>query len=270
MPDRKHRITLLGQFGMTIDGSPVDLPFTTKRVVAAVALGGNHGRSRLAGQLWPDSSEERARASLRSAIWQVRQSAPDLLSGATGSVQLTNDVYVDALHLAKAAHRAMGGAPIDPTDRVLRRLCERELLPDWNDEWLDSERDRYQTMRLHVLEALASSSAERRLFGLAIDSALAALRVDPLRETAHRALIRAHLAEGNVGAGLRAYRECVDVLEKEFGIAPSPETTDLIRTYLPTGSPGTMALHRVTARMHSIASVMTAFASMAAESPIAV
>jgi DNA-binding SARP family transcriptional activator len=204
-------------------------------------------------------TEDRARASLRSAICQVRQIAPDLLV-CNGSVHLGRDVYVDTWSLDKAGHRVMAGVANDPTDRTLRRTCERELLPDWDDEWLVPERDRLQQLRLRVLEGLACAAVERGLYGLAIDHCLAALRVDPLRETAHRALIRTHLAEGNPAAALRAYRECVDVLDSEFGIEPTEETNDLVRMVIPAAR-WPLPWHQVTHGVHSLASALSVMAT---------
>ena len=248
----RYRITLLGQFGLLRDGRPVDLPSTTGRLAAVVALSGDHGRSRLAGMLWPDATEDRARASLRSALWQAGQIAPGLLR-ANGSVQLDVEVEVDVRTLSDAAHRLMAGSCADPTDLALRRYCERELLPDWDDEWLVTERDRLQQMQLHVLEAIACTCVERGLFGLAIDAALAALKVDPLRESAHRTVIRAHLAEGNNAAAVRAYRECVRILDDEFGIEPTDETTALVSGRIP--APRVPHLQKAAERLHSMTSL---------------
>lgn len=257
-PERhRYRITLLGQFALHIDGRPVELPSTTGRLAAVVALGGDHGRSRLAGMLWPDTTEDRARASLRSALWQAGQIAPGLLR-ANGSVQLDLEVEVDVHALGLAAHQLMSGNCVDPTDLALRKYCERELLPDWDDEWLVPERERLQQVQLHVLEAIACACVERGLFGLAIDAALAALKIDPLRESAHRTVIRAHLAEGNYAAALRAYRECVRVLDDEFGIEPSHETTALVSERKIPAPRVRDRLHEAAERLHS----MTTWASL--------
>ena len=227
-----YAITLLGQFRVLKDDRRVELPSTTGRLVAIVALSGDHSRSRLAGTLWPDTTEERARASLRSALWQAGQSAPGLLH-TNGSVQLATDVEVDVRALREAAHRLMDSGCVEPSDLALRRHCERELLPDWDDEWVSHERLRLQQLQLHVLESIAGCCLEENRFGLAIDAALAALRLDPLHEGAYRTIIRAHLAEGNNAAAIRTYRLCVQTLDDEFGIEPSPETIALVREFIP-------------------------------------
>ena len=57
----------------------------------------------------------------------------------------------------------------------------------------------------------------------------AAIKVDPLRESGHAALIRAHLAYGNRSQALRTNATYRETLQNELGIDPSPEFTDLIR-----------------------------------------
>ncbi|MGW0994230.1 bacterial transcriptional activator domain-containing protein [Streptomyces sp. NPDC002523] len=70
---------------------------------------------------------------------------------------------------------------------------------------------------------------------------------DVLRESAHRALLRAHLAEGNLAEARRAYRACEEIFERELGVIPSPATTAL----LGTGSPPVAAPNSVAAAAFS-------------------
>ncbi len=72
-----------------------------------------------------------------------------------------------------------------------------DLLPDWYDDWVLVERERLRQLRLHALERLAERAIGEARYGQAIDIALTAIQADPLRESAHRMLIRAHAAEGN-------------------------------------------------------------------------
>jgi DNA-binding SARP family transcriptional activator len=51
---------------------------------------------------------------------------------------------------------------------------------------------------------------------------LAAVGREPLRESAHRALIQAHLAEGNAGEAVRRYRRYAEIADRELGVEPSP------------------------------------------------
>src|SRR4029077_18132218 len=58
-------------------------------------------------------------------------------------------------------------------------------------------------------------------FGLAIEVAFRVLQADALRESAHRALIRAHLAEGNIVEARRAYSVCEQLLHRELACSIS-------------------------------------------------
>jgi DNA-binding SARP family transcriptional activator len=61
----------------------------------------------------------------------------------------------------------------------------------------------------------------------AIDYARQWVGLDPLHEPAHRALIRLLGRAGERAAGLKQYRDCAQLLDRELGVAPMPETTTL-------------------------------------------
>ena len=46
---------------------------------------------------------------------------------------------------------------------------------------------------------------------------------EPLRESAHRVLIDAHVGAGNRGEALRQFRVCRALLERELGLPPGPD-----------------------------------------------
>ena len=82
-----------------------------------------------------------------------------------------------------------------------------DLLPTWYDNWLIIERERQRQIRLHALERMSDWYVGAERFDSAIEAALQAIAGDPLRESAHRCLIRAHLAEGNVSEARRQVRK---------------------------------------------------------------
>jgi DNA-binding SARP family transcriptional activator len=83
------------------------------------------------------------------------------------------------------------------------------------------ERERFHQLRLHALEALCDRLTTAGRYGEAIDAGLAAVTAEPLRESAHRVLIKAHLAEGNQGEADRQYQLCRRLLRDELGVDPS-------------------------------------------------
>ncbi|WP_421741959.1 AfsR/SARP family transcriptional regulator [Cellulomonas sp.] len=223
----RGRLTLLGGFLLAIDGVPASIPVAAQRLVAVLALRGRCGRSRLAGELWPETTEDRALARLRTTIWRAHLQAPGLVAPDHDALALADSVDVDVTDLVRSAHELMDGRSTLPVERVLLYV-EGDLLPDWSDEWLTAERERLRQLRLHVLETVAARLAAEGLFGMAMEAALAALRSDPLRESAHRAVIRIHLAEGNLAEAVHAYRQCQSLLARELGVAPSEEAARLV------------------------------------------
>jgi DNA-binding SARP family transcriptional activator len=104
-----------------------------------------------------------------------------------------------------------------------------DLLPCWyEDDWVIEEREAFRQNRLHALEILCLMLAQQGRYGEAINAAFSVVRTEPLRESAHRALVMVHLCEGNYGEALRQYERCRILLHDELGIDPSPRLHDLI------------------------------------------
>lgn len=112
-----------------------------------------------------------------------------------------------------------------------RTLLERELLPDWYDEWVEFERARLRQLRLHALEALAGRLFECGRLNEAIETILVAITNDPLRESAYRLLIKAHLSEGNVAEAVRQYKRYSDLLRRRLNVVPSEAIKELVRPF---------------------------------------
>jgi Bacterial transcriptional activator domain len=143
-----RRLSLLGGFELRCAGTEVAVARGGQRLLALLALQGRPlERLWVAGTLWLDATEERAGASLRSALW---------LTGAGR-------------------------------------------------------------------------------FGAAVQAGLAAVAGEPLRESAHRTLIRAHLAEGNPGEAVRQYHLYRRLLADELAIEPSPAIRGLVQPLLRPG-----------------------------------
>lgn len=204
----------------------MELPVGAQRIVALVALRGRLSRSRVAGSLWPDTVEHRALASLRTGIWRVNRAAPILRSG-SNSIELVPQVRVDVQELVRLSRALLRGEDVDVTALDLIE-ADVELLPDWEDEWLASDRERLRQLRLHMVESLATRFLDQGRFGLALEAAMAALRADDLRESAHRTVIRVHMAEGNLSEARRAYDTCYSLLMRELGTAPSTLTRQMV------------------------------------------
>lgn len=227
------RVGLLDGFALErgVDGvqTPVDdLPRCAQRLIAHLSLCGRPARAAVAGQLWPDVREDHAHGSLRSALWRVQKAVPGLVEVSGGALGLAGGVSVDVREFMDWARRVLD--PNAAVDRVMvpELALRGELLPGWYDDWVLLERERLRQLRLHALEMLADKLAGAGSYGEAVQAAYAAVRAEPLRESAHRAVVRVHLAEGNLVEAVRAYRACRDMLAQEIGVAPTPQMEALM------------------------------------------
>jgi DNA-binding SARP family transcriptional activator len=224
------RLFLLDGFELVTDGVLASLPPGAQRVVAFVAL---HDRPLLrgyvAGSLWLDSPEDRAAASLRSALWRIQRVEPRLIGASDRQLWLDGEVVVDLREteiLARAVLRAE--AAVDEGGDDLSRLAG-DLLPDWYEDWILFERERFRQLRLRALEALCDQLVRAGRLAEALEAGLLSVAGEPLRESAHRALMRVHLADGNPGEAIRQYRLCEKLLRDQLGIEPSARMQDVLQ-----------------------------------------
>jgi DNA-binding SARP family transcriptional activator len=107
-----------------------------------------------------------------------------------------------------------------------------DLLPGWDEDWLVVEREHHRQLRLHALEMLSDTLCRERRYGEALSAALAAVAGEPLRESSHRRVIQAHLAEGNPAEALRQYEIYRRLVRDELGLAPTEEIRGLVGSLL--------------------------------------
>ena len=120
---------------------------------------------------------------------------------------------------------------------VDRQLLTLDLLPNEEDEWLIVPREQHRQRRLHALEQLALDDLAHGRPLDAVDTALAAIAADPLRESAQHILVRAHLAAGNRAAALSHFERFRAMLARDLGVTPSGGLVDLVA--------GTKPVHQV-------------------------
>ena len=224
-------LRLMNGFSIVIQGRPIDLPMSAQRLVAFLALQDRPMlRTYVSGTLWPDSHERHAAANLRSAIWRVHQACPTLIDATRSRLELGGCVTVDVARMMNQATRLLDPRSNLPAEPVDLHPFAADLLPDWYDEWAVLERERLRQVRLHGLEALCRRLTLAGRLGEAIQAGLAAVAAEPLRESARRILMQAHLAEGNWGEALRQYTSFRRLLFDELGMDPSWQMDDLVRT----------------------------------------
>ena len=202
---------------------------SSQRLVAFLAL---HDRPLrrlyVAGVLWLDTPEQRAYANLRSALWRLHRCDPGLVDAAGQELRLSPKVVVDIREAEVAAHRILEvGWPVE--ERFEPAQLIDDLLPDWYEDWVLLERERFRQVRLHALDNLCERLTTAGRLEEALEAGLFAVAAEPLRESAHRALVRIHLAEGNTAEAIRQYRLCRRLLKEQLGVEPSPQMQQLFQ-----------------------------------------
>ena len=223
-PATEFRVRLLNCFEVLVNSRAIPIKIGAQRLVIFLALFNQAlPRSYVAGVLWPDVATDRASANLRASIWRIPSPCRSFVDLKARHVGLAPGVSVDYLEAKALAHRLLDCQQSRDADlsRHARSELSSELLPSWYEEWVLVERERFLQLRVHALEAQCERLTVLGRYGEAIDAGLAAVCAEPLRESSHRVLIKAHLAEGNSAEARRQYELCRRVLHDELGVEPS-------------------------------------------------
>src|SRR5262249_27174192 len=222
-------LRLFDGFELRRGGRPLVVAENAQRLVAFLAIAGKpQRRSIVAGSLWMDTTDERASANLRTALWKIRKLDESIVECAGELLSLSSQIRIDTRAALDQVQRVLSRDPeLSDVDSNWSTLTG-ELLPMWDDGWIVFERERLRQLCIHGLEALATRLSALGRHAEAVDVGLSAVSADPLRETAQRALICAHLAEGNMAEARRQFERYRVVLADSLGIEPSSSLEELV------------------------------------------
>jgi DNA-binding SARP family transcriptional activator len=248
MGEMLARVYLTG--GLRFDGpsgsfGDTELPGPQGRLAFAVLVVERRAvtREHLASLVWDDAPPEAWSAALTSILSKVRHLVTRagldgrrvvVSSGGSCGIRLPAGCWVDLEDAERRTDRAQGAlrhgdsATAAREATVASAVLRRPFLPGLRADWADARRARLEEVLLRCLVTLAGARSELGDHDLAAVVAAEAIRRDPLRETAHRALVRAELGRGDRGAAARAYQDLVRTLEVELGVPPSPQTAALL------------------------------------------
>jgi predicted ATPase/DNA-binding SARP family transcriptional activator len=194
-------------------------------------------RDRLGSALWPDSPPTRMKNSFHVALHHLRKSL-----GRPEWIVLEADRYRLAPQIrfrldVSAFERAVRQSGEDP-DRLRSALAlwRGELLEDEAPgPWVEEHRDRLRRLHVETWLALGACLDREERRDEAADCYRRALRLDELREDAHRRLMAAWAASGQRARALQHYDELFELLRDELQASPEPAT---IALYESLRSPG--------------------------------
>jgi DNA-binding SARP family transcriptional activator len=241
-PRAAIEIVALGDFAVFRDGTAV--PSSTfvrhkaRALLACLVAGrGPVHREVLCDRLWPALSSERAAASLRSTLYDLRRAVePELETGSPSSILVAEG---EAIRLVLGLRdrcdvdefeRLAASAGDDDIDALgaASSLYGGPFAPDWPyEDWAIARREELAEKHNDVVSRLAAALVQAGRPAAAVPRYRRLLTIEPERESWHRGLMRAHAACGERALALRQYHACRTVLRREQGIEPDPETRAL-------------------------------------------
>ena len=220
----------------------------------------NVTRESAAFALWPDEGEDAARANLRRALYLLQHALPPgewiLVQKRTIAWNPEASYWLDVQEYERLLREQR---PLDAIE-----LYAGDLLPQLEDEWLIAERERLREMQLRISRDAVASLRERGDYRRAIEIAKRALRIDPWHEDVLRELIAARAQSGDRAGALREYRTFEDLLKREIGAEPMPETVAAAKSVAEAVTPAparTSGLPRV----HNLPAPISSFVGRASE-----
>lgn len=227
------RIHLLGPLEVLEGDRRVSVD--TRKALAIVALVSAEGRpfarDELAAMFWPDADDEAARGALRRTLSALR-SAVGPRGIAIDRARVTVDpatTWVDLLELERLAasdrDADLEAAAALARGPFLAGFALRDS-PDF-DDWQAARAVRVERLVGDVLDRLVAARSQGGDPSGAIDIARRRVALDPLDEPGQRRVMELLARSGDRSGAIRQYRALVALFDRELGVAPLRETTDL-------------------------------------------
>ncbi len=249
------QVFTLGGFGIVAAGRSIDFgKWKRKQAVTLLKylitqLDRPVHRERLLDCLWPGVDQRRGLGRLKVTMYYLRHElrgngmSDEVVKTVDNAYLLRRDavwVDVDVFERLVTEGRALQDQAqwSDALDRYIeaQRLyrgdyLEEEAFADWCAE----ERERLHELYLEMLGRTAECHAELGQYAEVVQIYRKALVFDPCRESFHRLLMQYLIKYGRADLALIQYRHCQQVLAREFGTEPLPETQRLYQQILNQG-----------------------------------
>jgi DNA-binding SARP family transcriptional activator/TolB-like protein len=228
-------VALVGRLAIRFDGRPIELRTQKANAVLsylALTETKRESRERLVGLFWSRSDEEKARASLRQVVRELRSAFEDAGYNGFSTERLSigldaGKVEVDIESIVRLAESGSVHPLLLNTPRLGERILEGmdDLDPSFR-IWVLAKR---QTILDRLMRSLNAGLVEPGIAAGTKDQIAAAIaNIDPTHEEARCHLMRMHAEQGDVAAALRIYKGLWNLLDRDYGMEPSPATEALV------------------------------------------
>ncbi len=193
-----------------------------------------HPRAVLAGLLWPDLPEEKARRRLSDTLWRVRRSLGDYVQADEEFIwfNIRLPFWLDVSEFEQGIQESLGDAFHLPRLASCIRLYRGPFLDGLYHDWVLLERERLRGLYLEALGRLLEMYKQTGDYTAALVIAQRLIAVEPLQEAAHRELMRLYHLLGRDAEAIAQYHRCRRLLEQDLGVLPAPETESLYQVLL--------------------------------------
>ena len=253
------RVSLLGEQAI-IGDRPGSVRIRSTRALVLVTFlvthaGSPQPRPRIAGVLWPESTDAQALTNLRRELHHLRHILGDEPSLVVTPRDLcwrdTKTCRVDVRIFDIERKAALAAAAADDSDGVLlhagRAIAEYrgDLLPGVYEDWLLEARSELERQCVGLCDLLREARARRGDLSGAVDAARRRVQLQPLEEVGYRTLMRLQADLGDRAGAVSTYHHCASVLERELGVVPDTATREAFQRLMAqarqaAGSAGTM------------------------------
>src|SRR5690349_10941221 len=204
--------------------------------------GSRQTRDSLSALLWPDYDQSKAFTNLRHTLWEVQQAIGEgWVIADRETIQLSSDAQIsldvnqfESL-LAESRNRHEPGARL-PLLADAVALYRNHFLTGFSlkdapafNEWAFAKSEELRHQLARALTMLAEDHCALGQAEQAIPFARRLVSLDPLNEESHRQLMHVYIQAGQHSAALKQYQACEQILRKELGIDPQPETRELYK-----------------------------------------
>lgn len=228
-----------------------DVPIGLRRALGLLAFMVDRGtpvpRGAAAELLWPETAAATSSARLRRLIHRVNTSlGARVVDGVGDRLAFGSGLSprVDSRRFEALAHDGFAASDRPGDKQAAGRLLDDAIALHTGDFMAGFELDGcpefedWMRSRRSELTDLLARALRRRVETLLAEGALDAalphgerlVALDPLRESSHRLLMRAHGGAGDRHAVTRAYERCRAVLRDELGVEPAAATRKLHET----------------------------------------
>ncbi len=233
------RLTLFGVLDLRgADGASLDTALRRSKRIALLAYlaaarpRGYHRRDKIAALFWPELPEDRARAALRTTLSRLRDDCGVEIILGRGADEIAIDpalLECDVVAFDEAVNKAEFDAAAALYQGPLLDGVHIDGTGEEFETWIATERGRLHAAALRAHLSLVAAASARGDSTAAIAAARRTLELAPTDEPVARRLIALLLEAGDRGGAMREYDELARRLRRDFDVAPSAETTALLR-----------------------------------------